>query len=238
MTGLSDDVWAISHNPAGWTQVTGREFGCSYSPQLFDLSELSDANVVGVLNTTFGTIGISMHRFGYSLYRELTGTLGYARMFDNVSVGIAANIYTVSIERYGSASTLGVDVGLHVRLLDALRWGVVVRNINAPVIGTARAKLPQEYVVGVAFVPNAQTRLTFDVQKETASEPSPRFGFEYWPVEPVAFRAGFSDEPSEVAGGLGIRYSAVQFDYAIVHHQELGWTHVGSVSLRFGGSDE
>ena len=236
--GLSDDVWSAVLNPAALAQITAGDAGFFYSPQPFGLSELADIGVVAASGTPLGSVGIAVRRFGYSRYHEITGTLGYARVFENAGIGIAANFYSVSIERYGSASTIGFDIGMYVRLLEQFRWGVSVHNINTPSIGAARDKLPQSFLVGIAYLPHIRVRLPFDIQKETSYYPTPRFGFEYWPVDAVAFRAGYCDEQSEISSGLGIRIFSFQFDYAIVHHQELGWTQIGSVLLRFGGSDE
>jgi len=236
--GLCDDVWGMFLNPSALAQIGQPEAGFFYSPQPFGLPELADAGFVVASGTPFGSVGIAVQQFGSSLYREITASLTYARTFESFSAGIATNLYAVSIERYGSAKSVGFDLGMHVKLLEQLRWGISVQNINAPTIGAAREKLPQEFLVGMAYVPDAHVRLAFDLQKQTSFELSPKFGFEYLPAGVIALRAGFSGEPSEISGGVGVRLSSFQFDYAVVHHQELGWTQHGSLSLRFGGSDD
>jgi hypothetical protein len=232
--GLSDDVWAIFFNVGGLATATRQEVSFLYTPEQFELHELSYAAVALALPTKFGTLGLAAKGYGFKLYREFSGTISYAHSISNVGLGINFNYYAMTIKNYGSAGTVGVDIGVLVRLLDQVRWGISAKNINSPTIGTSCEPLPRKFSSGIAYIPQDDISITFDYQKELGFDPSPRFGFEYWIIHALALRGGMCDVPSEYAGGVGVRFSLFQVDYAFSSHQQLGWTHQASITIRWG----
>jgi hypothetical protein len=232
-TGLADDVWAIYFNPAGLSQLDSWEISFYHSPQTFGLQELSLSAAAAALPISLGTVGIAARRYGYELYREVSGTASFARTLSpNVHIGVSLNYHTVAIRNYGSAGTIGLDVGVLVRLLERVRWGTMITNLNSPTIGEASEGLPQRFSTGIAYTPADVLSLVFDLQKESPFDVNSRFGFEYRIVDAVAVRGGVSDTPSQFAGGFGIRFSFLQLDYGFTTHQELGWSHHASISIR------
>ncbi|MEK6570590.1 MAG: hypothetical protein AABZ61_04415, partial [Bacteroidota bacterium] len=110
--GLADNAWAIVFNPAGLALLPAREISAFYSPQPFGLTELSLASFAFVHPTSVGSFGISANRFGFELYREVSGTLSYGNSYNDLfSFGINLTYNSLSIKNYGSASTMGIDVG-------------------------------------------------------------------------------------------------------------------------------
>lgn len=231
--GLADDVWAIQYNPAGLVRLPSPEFSGFYSPQPFGLVELRLLAFAAAYPASFGTIGVAARRFGFELYRETSLSLSYAREVGGVFGGFNLNYHSVTIERYGSASTLALDVGVIVPIVESLRFGFAARNVNAAAIGQAREKLPQTFTAGFAYSPVVNTNLVFDYQKEPGFAASPRGGIEYLIIPEVALRVGFSDQPSSYTAGFGLRYIFVQFDYGFATHQELGLTHQASITIRW-----
>ena len=232
--GLSDDVWAIFFNVGGLATITRQEVSFLYAPEQFELHELSYAVGAVALPTRLGVFGVAVRKYGFELYREFSGTISYARSILNVGLGINFNYHSVAIKNYGSAGTVGIDIGVHVRLIDQVHWGISAKNINSPTIGISHEPLPQTFSSGVAYLPMKNLNLTFDYEKELGFDPSPRFGFEYWIVHELALRGGVSDAPALYAGGIGVRFSMFQIDYAFSTHQDLGWTHQASITIRWG----
>lgn len=232
-TGLANDVWAIFYNPGGLANLREREASMFYTPCQFGLSELSlTAAALGV-STGFGAFGFAARRYGFDLYREVSYTVSYANKVSGVAVGANLNYHTVAIQNYGSSGTIGIDVGTLLRISNRVQWGIAAKNINSPTIGVSREPLPQTFTAGVAYLPAARVSLTLDYVKETGWDPSLKGGFECWIIDAVALRMGVSNEPSEYAGGIGIKYRNFQVDYAFSMHQELGMTHQWSVLIRW-----
>ena len=229
--GMADDVWAIFYNVGGLAAIKQREVSMFYAPQQFGLSELSLSAVAAVFPANLGSFGVAARRYGFDLYREVSWTISYAREIFDVGVGINANYHSVAIQDYGSSGTIGIDVGALVQITSWLRWGIAAKNINAPTIGESEEPLPQSFSAGVAYQPVRNLSLLFDCCKEISFAPSQRIGFEYSMVEAVVIRAGLSSEPSEYAGGIGIRYGILQVDYGFSMHQELGVTQQASILI-------
>ena len=230
--GLADDAWGIFYNPAGLAQARFAELAVFYSPQPFGVPELKSLSFAALYPSAIGSFGLSVRRYGFELYRETSGSLAYAHKLAGIFVGINVNYHSVSIAHYGSAGTIGVDLGVLVPILDNLRWGLAAKNINAPTIGQSAERLPQAFTTGIFYKPIESFCFVFDYQKELSFPAAPRFGFEYWIIDGVALRGGASDQPATYAAGLGIRYGFFQIDYAFTTHQELGLTHQASLSLR------
>jgi hypothetical protein len=231
-TGLADDAWAIWFNAGGLARISNAAVSAYHAPGLYGLNELSSTMIVAALPTSFGSLGLSWRTFGTgSLYKESTIKLAYACAFEDVDIGIALAYQGVSIERYGSASTMGVDVGILVHLGATFGVGVAAQNVNAPSLGASQENLPQMFTAGISYTPVNRLVLALDYQKGVRQDASPRAGFEYWIVESLAVRGGFQNAPSQYSSGIGARYSLVQFDYGFSIHQELGWTHHTSVTI-------
>jgi hypothetical protein len=236
--GLADDVWAIFFNAGGLTQLTRKEVSFLYVPEQFGLKELSCSAGAFAFPTGVGVIGFAGRRYGFDLYREFTGTISYANTLSNVGIGFNLNYHSLSIKNYGSAGTVGIDIGILAPVFDQVRLGVSAKNINAPTIGSSRERLPQIFSTGIAYSAIEDLSIMLDYQKELGFDPSPRAGFEYRMADVVAIRGGVSDEPTEYSGGIGIKLSIFQIDYAYSSHQDLGATHIGSISIRWGDDND
>jgi len=228
------DAWTIFFNVAGLSRLERNEASFFYSPSPFGLPELAVEAAAIAFRTNFGVIGLAARRFGFELYREVSGTLSYAYSVSNIGFGLSLNRHSVAISRYGSASALGLDAGLLAFLSNRLACGLSVKNLNAPKIGISREQLPQVFAIGFDYVPAGGVMLALDVRKESRRAAATRFGFEYLIISALALRAGFSDAEHQFAGGIGVQYAPFRLDYAFESHQELGWTHEITFSIRWG----
>lgn len=176
--------------------------------------------------------GVAVTRTGFSLYREITATAVVAKSFGGiVSAGCNINYDHLSIAGYGSAFTIGIDVGATVQITDDVRWGFSLLNINRPTIGKEKDDLPQLYLTGATcdLLPTAS--VSFTIIKDVRYPASIRTGVRFSPLEFVDLRFGASSDPSRYFAGIGIHYSSVSIDYSVATHVELGLTHSIGVSL-------
>lgn len=232
--GIADNAWAMMYNPAGLAQLRAGEISAFYSPQPFGLKELSLGTAVVVQPTSWGSFGVSGSRFGFELYREISGAISYANSYSDIFFfGLNVTYNSLTIKNYGSASTVGVDIGVLTKITSELRWGFYAANINAPAIGQAKEKLPQVYSSGLSYMPVAGLLVGVDVVKDVRYSAVVKGGLEYKPLDVVSLRAGVGSNPTRFSSGLGVHYSFVQFDYALTSHQELGLSHQFSVTINF-----
>jgi len=227
--------WAAFSNPGGLAALDGRILSLFYSPQPFGLKELARGSFSFVEPTTIGTFAASGSRYGFELYREVDIQASFGRMINDMfSAGMSVHYYHLSIERYGSAQAIGVDVGLLAHLTDQIRWGFAAFNVNAPTIGRAKEKLPQVFSTGVAYSPLPEITLAVDLEKDIRYPVELHAGVQYLLLDLLAARVGTTGNPSLLSAGLGIHLSIAQLDYAFADHEDLGPTHQVSLSLYLG----
>ena len=176
--------------------------------------------------------GFVLTRTGYSLYQELTATAVFARTVGGViSAGCNVNCDHLSIQGYGSAFTVGMDLAATVQCSDDIRWGISILNINRPTIGQAKEPLPQWYLTGITCRVLSNASVSFLVCKDAMYPLSIRTGVKFSPLEALNLQIGTSNEPSRYYAGIGISYMSVEAEYSVVTHADLGLTHVIGLSF-------
>jgi len=232
---LANDVFSLFNNPAGLAQLNWREVGIYYSPAPFGLTELSNGYVAYKEPFNFGSISIGGMTYGFELYRESKVVLGYSYNYENILfAGLTINYHSYSIQNYGSTSALYINAGGLVYILDELRWGFFVNNLNRASVADIDDQIPMVLSTGFSFDILQNFSLNFAIEKDIRFNPSVQFGIEYDIIEYLSLRAGTSNDPSRFSAGLGINYSIFSLDYAFFTHQDLGLTHQAGIILSFG----
>ena len=232
---LANDVFSLFSNPAGLAQLNWREVGIYYSPAPFGLTELSNGYVAYNEPFNFGSISIGGMTYGFDLYRESKVVIGYAYNYENILfAGATVNYHIYSIQNYGSTSAFYFNVGGLVYILDELRWGFVVNNLNRASIADIDDQIPMVLSTGFSYDILQNFSLNFALEKDIRFNPSVQLGIEYDIIEYLSLRAGTSNDPSRFTAGVGINYSIFSLDYAFFTHQDLGLTHQAGIILTFG----
>ncbi len=229
---FSGDVHQVFLNPSAAASLTSFYASVFYSPSPFDLPQLSNSGMIAALPMDSFTAGFALTTMGFSLYREMTATAIVARSFDGiVSAGCNINYDRLTISRYGSAFTVGIDAGASVQLSDDIRWGFSLLNVNRPVIGKERDELPQVFLTGISCEVTSSAVISSALVKDVRFPASVRTGVRFSPLECVELCLGISTEPSRYFAGIGLRFSRISFDYSVATHAELGLTHTIGISF-------
>ena len=237
-TSLADNSLSVFYNPAGLGQMTYREVSFHYSPAPFGLTELSTAALSFAEPTKYGTFAAGIKTYGFDLYRETNFLLSYGNSYKGkIYYGASLNLYSLKIQNYNSAMSFGIDVGAMAYLTKFMRWGFFGKNLTGSKIGTAKEQIAQVYRTGVTFQPRSDLNFILEAEKDVKYPFSFRGGLEYAVIENVDIRAGVGSEPTNFSGGIGFFYKIFQIDYAFSHHQDLGFSHQGTLTINFGGLD-
>lgn len=228
---VAGDVWTLFHNVGGLSCLSKLQAGISYTPGLYNLSELSSASAAVGVPTPAGSFGCAVRKYGCTLYNEVTLGVSYASSVSDFHFGVNCWYHNIHITGYGSAGTIILDAGFLVGVLPELDIGLTLRNINGSTIGRAREKLPHTIGSGISYRPVKNLTIAVDLEKETMFPAAFRCGIEYFVVNMCALRAGISNESAHYSGGIGIRASLFQFDYGVTVHRSLGLTHIVSITL-------
>ncbi|MGB5289382.1 MAG: hypothetical protein WBN42_12920, partial [Ignavibacteriaceae bacterium] len=140
---LANDVFSLFTNPSGLAQLNWREVGVYYSPAPFGLTELSNGYVAYHEPLSFGSVAVGGMTYGFDLYRESKVLLGYSYNYNNIFfTGVAVNYHNFSIKNYGSTGVFYINLGGLVYILDELRWGFLIANINKATVADIDDQIP------------------------------------------------------------------------------------------------
>jgi hypothetical protein len=172
--------------------------------------------------------------FGFELYRESRAILGYSFNYNNsFFLGLTINYHNFSIKNYGSTGTLYINVGGLVYILDNLRSGFNISNLNRASLGNSDDQIPMVFTTGFSYNLIDNFSLNFSLEKDIRYNPSVQFGIEYDIIEYLSLRIGAANEPSRFSSGMGINYSIFSLDYSLFTHPDLGLTHQAGIILSF-----
>ncbi len=231
---ISNDVFALFNNPAGLAQINWREIGVFYSPSPFGFKELANAFISYNEPFSFGSISLGGMTYGFELYKENKILLGYSHNFSNrFFLGVALNYHSVSIKRYGSKSVFYFNIGALAYIINELRWGFYINNINRSSFTKEEDQIPTIYNTGLGYNLIPELALTFALEKDVRYPASLKLGIDYYIIENISLRFGFSNEPSAYSAGIGINYSFISLDYAVYNHPDLGLTHQAGLIFSF-----
>lgn len=235
---LSNDVFTIFNNPAGLSQMNWREVGFFYSPAPFGLKQLSSGFLAYHEPTSFGSLGLGLMTYGFELYRENKLTLTYSNSLDKkYFIGTNVNLHSLTIKNYGSDFIYSLDLGALIYFTDDLRWGVFVKNLNRATWQNDSEPIPVVFKSGFSYDLIRSFSLNVNIEKELLFDPNINFGLNYDLLDFISIRTGFSTFPSRFSAGVGFYYKNFQFDYAMNHHQVLGFTHQFGLLISLGKNE-
>jgi hypothetical protein len=231
-TALPTDV-GVHANPAARATLSGPT-ALFYARQSFGLSALRYGASHVAVPFEWGTLSSGLSTFGFEEYREVHASTGYAYAVPfgtarHVRLGTTVRYHHTAIEGYGSAWTVGVNLGIGVSLLRSLHLGAHATNVNGASLVDGEP-LPRTLAVGLYYDVLDSVQVMADLFNDVRFPTSVRGGLEVTPVDPLVLRAGITTAPVRFAGGVGVRLGPLNAQVAAEQHQTLGWSP--SVSLR------
>lgn len=222
------NVWI---NPAALSGVSSFRSTVFYSPSPFQLPQLTNYGLLVADDIGHVKAALALSSFGYSLYRETTGSLTAAVTdIENFCAGMTLSVHHLAVHTYGNATKVGIDIGTTYTVTQELSLGCSITNINGATFG-GDDDIPRVLIAGFSFSVLENSFLTFDLVKDVRYDATYRGGVEFSPHEIVVVRSGVQGEPSRLFGGIGIRIAPFTVDYGVGTHDDLGLTHSFGVSF-------
>jgi hypothetical protein len=239
---LSDDETALFTNPAGLASQEKIGVYGSYA-DLYGYDFLDLGAFAASIPTGKGTFGVGgrlmrVEYKGIDLETEYTLALGHGftvmqDAHSSLAFGYALSMYGLSYgtesvggEDLGSASTVGLDVGVMGTLRGRTSFGFFAKNINNPKLGDPDAEdLPQWFAAGVAYSPYGGVQTVLEMQKQDNEDLRTCFGLEFGITDYVTLRGGLQNQPNRLSVGFGTHWEAVRIDYSFTSHATLPGTH-------------
>ncbi len=257
-------AFSIAHNPAGLGDATGTALAATYvQPYGLEFARLAYASAAIPLPGAPGHLGVALSNFAVEhevvdLMEETVISLGYGLplfhdLHSTIVFGASANLYRLEFAETigdgsptfegafdpGSASTLGLDIGLLATLHERTRFGVLVHNLNSPEIGEDQEQLPQRLHGGVAYEPYVGVVTTFEISAEVDQEAQYHGGLECELAPGFALRGGIVTNPSKLTAGFGYAMHGVALNYGFsTGGGVLDTTHQFGLTLTWGGASK
>lgn len=231
------DVWSAHNNVAGLATLEDNSMGV-YFQNRFGVSGFNTVAFAGALKTKYGVGGLSLQRFGDALYNEQIIGFGYANKLDFVSLGLKVNLMQVTIQELGTRSVVTFDFGGIVDLTDKLKFGANIFNMNqAKMNDYEDERFSTIMKAGFSYRPFEKLMINIEAEKDPEYKANTKAGLEYWIVDKLAFRTGFSTLYRASHFGLGLKLRTFDIDYSLSYHNQLGVSNHFSVNYNLKKSE-
>jgi hypothetical protein len=217
------DAFSFISNQAALAQLKNAAAGI-YGERRFFLPELNSYLATLVLPLQSGGAGLKLRYSGFSQFNETGLSLAYARRLgDKAGIGVQFNYHGVSIEDYGNAAALSVEIGAIFHLSEKLNTGFHVNNpAGGKFRNASQEKLPAIYTFGMGYEPSDKFFLNMEIIKEEDQPVDIIAGFQYRFVSRVLIRAGIASATSSVWAGPGLSIGGFRMDIITSYHPQLG----------------
>jgi len=232
-TVLPGDAWAVIHNPAVLSLKPETRISAYMTPSLFGLRELRTVAFCGTFTLAGRTASAFIEQFGFDLYREFNGIVGFGSSIGTgLSGGVALEWRRVAIKGYGASDALIITAGCVVDLSRDIYLGFLGHNIFGATIGIERQRLAQTAAMGVSYKPLPSILIVLEAEKDVRFSLTMKAGLEIQAFENLVLRSGIEQNPDFVTTGFSVYYGSAEFGYAAFVHSQLGWTHQIEISVR------
>lgn len=229
---LPENSWSVFSNIAMMPTDQHRVsfFGFRY----VGIAEITDMAASSNWQTSWGTVGAGMHRYGFNLFNENRFLLGYKNQLGKFHYGVSVSYtHIFQGENYGSAGATGIDIGLAAQVVDELWFGARATNLNRPSYGATDEELPREMAAGFSFRPAPPAILTAEIVKDVMFPVSFRGGVQAEIFRSLFVRGGITTEPSTYSFGFGYEASKWNVNMGLQQHNPLGLSPAVDLGLRF-----
>ncbi|MBN1415523.1 MAG: hypothetical protein JW973_10515 [Bacteroidales bacterium] len=221
------DVWSGFHNQAGLAYISGLSLSVHYESRFCIPENSIKALTIGI-PVLKGTLGLNYSMFGYAKYFESRTGLAYGRMLGKrFAAGIQINHLMIRQSAdYGNMHTVIPEGGFLAQPLDDLYIGFHIFNPAQQHFPQCHDQaIPSLLQIGIGYRIIDNVFLSAEVEKETDKKQVIKVGVEYEMIRHFNLRLGVSTASTyRYALGIGYVYRRINLDFALSHHQWLGFT--------------
>jgi len=230
VVAMPANPFALSSNPAN---IINNQANLAVSCRNFyNLPQINQIEINTNLQPLGYPVSLTLSRFGNKLYQEIAIGIGLAyQPISAMNFGFSLNFYSLSIENYGMDHTIGLNLGIAYRLFEQFHLGAKIANINRPVIGRTREKLPQYFRLGLFFTPLHPFTIAAEIFRDVRYTMDYRIGLSYKFDLPIIIRIGIRDDVNSYCFGFGMQLQSFNIDYAVKIHTMLGVSHLLSLII-------
>lgn len=182
-------------------------------------------------------LAIGVAQSSVASYKETSVSISMAKKLTRkLSGGICINYFFLNLPETGrSTGSFQVDCGIGYQHSRRLSLGIHLRNCAQTAAETFQYNLVFPLVIrsGASCRLSEQLLLTGETTFEKDGGVTFRFGTEYKLIENFLLRGGLTTNPFQHSFGFGYRWRFCQLDFALVHHEILGYSPLFSFNFNF-----
>jgi len=217
------DVFSFTNNQAALTSIKSKTAGL-YAEHKFFLKEMGLYTTAIAFPIRNGGIGVQLNYFGYSEYNESQAGIAYGKKLGKlVDLGVQFDYYHLQVAGYGSAGTIGFQIGSIFNLSDVFRVGMHVYNPAGSRFGkSSTEKLASIYTMGFGYDLTKEVFISIAISKEENRPVHINAGLHYQFAESFFARLGILTDTGSPYIGVGLLWNIFRFDVAVNYHPQLG----------------
>ncbi len=243
-SSLSDDANGVFYNPAGLIKAE-EHISIGYA-RLFsnDYQILKTAAFTMPLpgragNVAIGLQALDVEYLDVNLMSEQIYSVAHSftlmqDIHSEFHLGYSANVYHLTMERFGNETSFGINLGALVVLHHRTRLGFSVSNLNNPKIGeNNKHELPQKLAMGLTYNPYYGVNTSLELKKPFGEATQIHGGVEVDVHQMLTLRVGLRNHPASFSGGVTFNVRNIMIDYALNTHAVLNNTHHFGIGYGF-----
>lgn len=225
-------ISSIYSNPAGLATIEDLAVDVGYNRR-YNLEDLSTISLGGAKKVGAGVFGLSIAKYGSSVYSESKIGLSYGRkLSDNLSIGGGFNMLAYSIDQYGSTNVFTFELGVQSKLTDELYLGAYVFSPSVVSL-TEDREVPTRYSMGLKYLASKKASIYLDITKTINRDPEFKLAVDYKMIDAFSFRIGGNIVQESVHfgpaytmnNGIGI-YGGYSFDNRLGHSAAISISYM------------
>lgn len=214
---LFTDAFSIAHNPAALASFEMFNAGI-YSDRKYMLPEIKHGFFAAGMPLKGGGIGVQLNCFKAGAYTQSDIGIGYAKRLGQVHLGMKFSYHKLTVQGYGSAGNVVIDIGSIWRVTDDLYAGV---NIYNP---AGAKKLSSAYTAALGYQVSAQVLLSTEIIKEENKPPNIIMAMLYEPAARVLLQAGIATATAQPYLSIAFQTGRYRLLFSVSYHSQLGFS--------------
>lgn len=241
-TALSQAVVALSgsfavfHNQAFLTENGSMSLSVSYRQPYF-IRGYSESALSLVYPTKTAVFAMGITQSAIASYKETNIGISIAKVLGRkLSAGMLFNYFYLNFPEVNrQKGSFQVDGGIRYHLSERLSLGFHLRNIVCSKVETFQYNFSFPLLIrfGTSYCLSERLLLAGETVFEKDSGIGVRSGTEYLLRNNFRVRGGISTNPFQHSVGFGYSWNSFQLDFALVHHEILGYTPLLSLNFNF-----
>jgi len=227
-------TFSVFNNQAAVARIRNISVAVDYN-QPFLIEGFASKALAVVVPTTVTNFAICLQQKGIQGYNESRFGISMARTIgERISAGLQFNYFIVDFPEQGRVrGTFLIEFGLLYQSQNGLAIGLHIFNPSRSSIESLynQSNLPLRATAGIALKPSANMAFVSSVAYSFDNPINVRMGIEYQFTERFFLRGGISGKPICHSAGLGYKNLNFGVDFAIVHHQTMGYTPSISITI-------